>query len=485
MTEQQHDHKLDEEKKPPLKRPAKFPAPGGLPFDQTRKLIKAIEKQGQSRHSFDLLLFCINNPTDWGFEGSLKQRQVQLRWGKCKSRSIQAYVNYLHRLGIDPNEKTLKELDNKESGTMVKSNKISDNDTYTTDVADDVSPEEEQMYKDAYGRLYGEQDYAAGMAEQDDDRKPAPRNLNRTPVKGGESPAVFLGNDAHDAHDQQMGQVNASNFFASPSPARHNVAAAYAVPGVDLNGGDPPQHVFGRVSPLLSRIPPRPPQLPNDVLHPFVPTSWLVNQNGTVKHPWIIAVNHLSAERNRDFDIQYVEGIDQDELFTRNGFHLRRSVPCQDHHLWDASIPDDVFGESWRGRLISMRGPAQDFWIRDPERYHKDEKLSKINCAATKKAHSATMVAIEDSDDGSYWAHYRFAFHPSIKLDNQIFSKDETVIPTEYNPIKMKSNDSENDFGRDLLGMTIFWRIACKGGTKIATKGKKNAEAARNMFGDL
>ena len=68
-----------------------------------------------------------------------------------------------------------------------------------------------------------------------------------------------------------------------------------------------------------------------------------------------------------------------------------------------------------------------------------------------------------------------FACFPhGTKLDNQIFSDDEDVVPCETNPVQSKAGNNKNNIGKDILGMVLFWVIAVSGGTKIGkTKAKK------------
>jgi hypothetical protein len=204
-----------------------------------------------------------------------------------------------------------------------------------------------------------------------------------------------------------------------------------------------------------------------------VPVSWLVQQNGRLNSPWIIQVNLTNPEANRDFDVQFVPGIDTDKCFSRDGFFICRSIAAPDFKLWSASIPQG-YNPEYAKRIILFKGPSQDFWRRTTERFHG---TGKVDCTATKNAHSATEIAIEKNEERQT-AFYLMCFPPGVILENQIFSRDEEDVPTNKNP--MKSTAKQNMFEKDLRAMVLYWKIAVKGGVKI---GKQvSNERDKDMF---
>jgi hypothetical protein len=228
------------------------------------------------------------------------------------------------------------------------------------------------------------------------------------------------------------------------------------------------QHVFGETSPLIGQF--------ENTRDPStsVPTSWTVNQNGLLENPWILEVNIQRAEANRDFDIEHVQNIDQDDTYVRNGFHIRRMVAAEDHDDWTATIPTN-YEPQYAKRIILVKGPSRDYWQRCTHKYHQD---GHVRCEATKKAHSATEIAIEE-DPGRQWTYYLLVFPPSIQLYNLIFSRDEEVVPLGRNPMKSKAAD--NHFKKDMRAMVLFWKIAIKGGKKVG-KGSKKKTKADTLF---
>ena len=440
----------------------KKPAPGGLSAEKTKTLLEAFELSGETRESFDLWALCSANPTTLGAEGTVLRRQVQQRWAKCKGRSIRAYIAYLKKIGVTPGPKSLEEMNKKPAYPDKPA--FSDNASTAPSTSDEeiIVPDEEE--EDPYAMVGIGNPFANDNVDQleadfgqvslADDRKPAARaSVPSLPA----------------AQNQEAVRM----FHTPPRPVAH---AGGFNPGQQ-------QHRFRRLSPLVAQA------ARTNVAHAFVPTAWFVNQNGTVKNPWVIPIClDKMAERHREFDVQFVENINQDGFFTRSGFHIRRPVACPDMNDWEADIPTDDYDEMWRGRLIRFRGPAQDFWIRDTERYHAGiGRESKIKCDATFNAHSATEVAIEESKE--HWrasAYWIMVFPPGVQLENKIFSLDDNIVPVTKNPLKLKKDHPENLFNKEILAMTLFWRIALKGGKKIGGKQseKKKEAEAKSMFED-
>ncbi|KAL7571330.1 hypothetical protein ACA910_007648 [Epithemia clementina (nom. ined.)] len=161
------------------------------------------------------------------------------------------------------------------------------------------------------------------------------------------------------------------------------------------------QHVYGCTSPLFGTF------ANTTTPQAFVPASWFTQQDGTLSNPWIVQVDLLKPERNLAFDIQAVEGFDQDTFLSCNGFHIRKPVAAPDYDKWEAIILKN-YEHQWHGQLVLIKGPAQDFWICKCHRYHG---TGKIKCDATKKDHSATEIAIENSEDW-FWSYYLLVFPP-------------------------------------------------------------------------
>jgi len=195
-----------------------------------------------------------------------------------------------------------------------------------------------------------------------------------------------------------------------------------------------------------------------------------IRQDGTIEYPFIHIVNQEYPERNHGFDIVLVPEIEQ-RRHTRDAFHIRKTVSVQNSEDWEAFLPSARF-PTLADRAIMVRGPSQDFFIKDTARYHADKDI--IACAPTEKKHSATEQAIDD-DPSRKLEHTLLVFKKGIKLENHIFSDDAVYIDVEVNDMTAPyDNDGEVI---DVQGTTLFWRIAVAGGSKLASgkpkKGKK------------
>jgi hypothetical protein len=156
---------------------------------------------------------------------------------------------------------------------------------------------------------------------------------------------------------------------------------------------------------------------------------------------------------------------------TRDAFHIRKTVSVGNSEDWEAFLPSARF-PTLADRAIMVRGPSQDFFIKDTARYHANK--GNIACAPTEKKHSATEQAIED-DPSRKLEHTLLVFKKGIKLENHIFSDDAVFIDVEVNDMTAPyDNDGEVI---DVMATTLFWRIAIAGGSKLASgkpkKGKK------------
>jgi hypothetical protein len=123
-----------------------------------------------------------------------------------------------------------------------------------------------------------------------------------------------------------------------------------------------------------------------------------------------------------------------------------------------------------------FKGPSRPFWLRSFHRYHLDKK--KIDCEVTKKVHEKMDTAIE-GDPERHHQYHLVVFKPGTSLDNSVFSSNNSV-DRNINSMKMETKDEDNDFGMKIYGMSLWWRVAEAGGTRIRnTNGRVNA---RNLL---
>ena len=198
--------------------------------------------------------------------------------------------------------------------------------------------------------------------------------------------------------------------------------------------------------------------------------SWSSFQEGSLLHPFIVRVNDC-PKRNPPFKIQYVPDLSTGSGEFQ-GFDISMSCPVQDYKDWDAKTPPlQNFPPEFMHRLVLIKGPSLPFWLKDTDKYHASKKK---NCAATKKQHSTTQQAIADEEERKL-CYYLIVFSEARKLDNQIFGNG-IDLPIEINPITCKA--SENAFKKDLLGMTLSWKIGVAGsGKKVGPTTAKPSES--------
>jgi hypothetical protein len=455
---------------------------GGLSRFQTITLLQAFEASGESRFDFDLLGLCQNNEDIYGTKGSITRRQVQKRFDAIKQRNIKGYIRYLKTLDITPGSATKLEL--KES--KIRKKQPNKNQSHLCKKQPDkkqTSPCTKDpssfsscttMSDDDESVSSGGSDTSTASNSSDSDNS----NGSKTSLTSNTTNTTPAAAKGKKNTKKKKKKKNASELFASPASKSNckknkskRVPAAVIThpPDIIVSPAHPQQqHVFGVTSTLIGQLG------QNHTPQAFVPVEWLVNQNGSFRNPWIVQVNLQRPEANREFDIEHITGIDQDEIYSRNGFHIRRTVAAPDHDDWTATIPTH-YKTQYSKRVIMIKGPSRDYWQRATEKYHEN---GHVNCLATLKAHSATGIAIEEAP-ARQWSYQLLVFPPSVVLNNHIFSRDEEVLPIGRNP--MKSKAAENHFKKDMRAMVLFWKIATKGGKKVG-KGTKSKSSVASMF---
>jgi hypothetical protein len=427
---------------------------GGLSLYLTKSLIRSFEESGDTRQGFDLLGFCDNNTDIYGEKASPLRRQVQYRWNKVKGRSIKAYWTYLKRIQVQAGPVTTAQF---RHCKVLKKKKPRNMTTETISSITHSDSDEE----------YSDEDLDSIASD----------TLSRATKETASKPPRFIKKrTSRSAHDDDATATTAStstsNLFTTPPPKKTPPRQKKRTPSaVSASKQDvqEQQHVFGETSNLVGAV------AFTTTTQASIPNSYFTGADGSRNHPYTVAINTLHAERNGDFDVEFVNGMDQEGLYSRNGFHIRRTVAVPDHNYWEATIPQG-FPSRLSKRLILVRGPSQDYFQRSAYQYHETMKES---CNATKICHSATQLAIEE-DNERQWKYYLLVFPNDTILDNQVFSKDEHVVPLGKNPITLKSAAANNDFKKDLRAMVLYWRIAVKGGTKHGKQEQK--EEISKMF---
>jgi hypothetical protein len=380
----------------------------GIQRYHTKQLLQDLERSGIPRQEFDLLGLCNTAEQIYGFPGSDLRRQVQKRFCHIKKKSVYNYVKYLESFQVLPGRATREELTMKNVSSMTPPSFKKDDDyNYRDDEEEEESGESEEEEEEREEALSYE-------------TPPPARKTNSSPYK------------------QKL----------ASSSSRHSKTRS-------KNKQQQQQHVFGAASSLRSSL------AGSTSSAPF---SWSSYQNGTQKNPWIIMVDIEYPERNREFDIQFVENMKRGK-YERNGFHIRVTVAALDFKKYSATLPpQSQYPAEYKKRIIIVKGPSHNAWYKNYKLYHAAG--NKVNCTSTAKSHKQTTLKI-GKDLERQEVYWLLVFPSCIQLANQVFSDDEFVVPIGKNALINLA--AENISKQDLRQLTLFWKIAVEGGEQVDT----------------
>jgi hypothetical protein len=383
----------------------------------TKQLLQDFEASGESRDTFDLLALCNSNEATYSAKGSETRRLVQRRWNHIRGKSVEAYIKYLTRKQVIPGIATQADI-------VKYFDSLPPSPHQTAEMPNNKEEEEWMCSEDGSQR--------SRTPPPTSDRKAPPTNTAPS------TPYTSHGSDADASFPRHVGF---SPTLVVHTPPRATFSPAPSVPNT---------HVFGATSLMGAAA----------GGNAAGGLSWSTFQDGTKDNPWIVNVDGLHPERNREFDIDWVTKKKHRKWY-RDIFHIRMSCSPFDHKKFKAMIPTG-YPPEYKKRLVLVQGVSQCAWIKDTKKYHAGK--AGITCEATKASHSNTQIHIAN-DPNRELCWWLLVFSPHICLDNQILSPDEFKIPTQYNSITSLAN--ENQFNKDLRGMTIFWEIAVEGGKQI------------------
>ena len=198
-----------------------------------------------------------------------------------------------------------------------------------------------------------------------------------------------------------------------------------------------------------------------------------MREEGTKAYPWIISVDVHHPERNREFCVTPVQKMKRDG-WSRSGWHIRRSIPLEDHLLWEMTVPGPERNEynSFEERCVLIKGPSRDAWIRDSDYYHTQISDNATN---KKKFDQATMDAHKEAenmiegDDERKFCYWLLIWPTSYYLDNTIFSKDTHSV--HLNRVGLQVSKKKSQINETCHGLAIFWEISDKyGGMRLEKK---------------
>jgi hypothetical protein len=189
----------------------------------------------------------------------------------------------------------------------------------------------------------------------------------------------------------------------------------------------------------------------------------LANQWGTKECPYITFAEPNYPERNRHFDINPLEKLVHNN-YHHNGFEIRKLIAPQDFKVWKAFKPTQKefpMLAPLAGRVIMVQGPSRNYWHSSIKLYYE-----KMACPVTKESHETTDTAIK-ADANRQTLFYLIVFKPGIVLDNYIFSSNKTDVQLHQNALKMLAGHEENTSKKEILRISLWWRIAKAGRTRI------------------
>ena len=185
--------------------------------------------------------------------------------------------------------------------------------------------------------------------------------------------------------------------------------------------------------------------------------------DGSSDYPYIIIVDPEKSEANWGFEVSFVQQIEH-RNFARNIFHIRKVTGVPQDAEWDATIPFKKY-PTLANRAVLIRGPSQDYWHQDAERYHAEPF-----CDQTKKAHEALKTNLDANKDRLY-SNWLLVFPQGTQLENHVLSDDAVHVKKgsldlvgSYQFLDHDKNALEDV---EIYGMDVHWCIAVKGGEMI------------------
>jgi hypothetical protein len=405
-----------------------------LPESLTKQLLQDFETSGEDREDYNLLEYCERKKFLFGEAATLLRRQTQYRWNQAKQKSWKNYGKFLFKHSVLPGEKSSYYI------------RVANFDNMPPKRDKKSSLKEEK--KDAESAVDSDSDSTSPSKYQEPDQK--------MPAKSSENEVKWQGDPPNSPIP------DAVSFAGIGSPGLS--------PMVSQNYNNN-SHMFGRTSGLGGQ-PPLMPSLPSQETDPryLVPHIWLANMDGSSEWPWIVKVKPETPEKHLDgFCISYASDMKLGN-YEYEGFHVRKSTSIPDRKKWRGWIPATLPPE-FKHRAIAISGPAVDFWLSDATLYHKGK--FKVDCASTLKAHKKTQQALR-KDKSRQDQYYILIWEKGVKLDPSVFSQGSENVPTTSNPLKCPNNIAGNTSGRELLGMTVFWKIAAAGGQQVDSEETKD-----------
>lgn len=388
---------------------------------QIKALLHDVEAEDLDREDIVFKNICKRDAIQYGAAGSDLRRKYQKHWTYVKAMSIERYVEYLEEHGVPPSATSSNFL--RTRGT--EKNKEKEGEEVDSKIPSSAS----KVNKVNTSKVVNDDD--------DDDWK-----INEDDLDLDFEGLNLLDDDDNENFD--------GNVLKNKTPTTVKYSPHRGAPG-SLTP-------FGNESKMVGEL--------------------MATSNGTKDKPWIVIVNLGHPERNREFDIEFVQGM-KAGTHQYNGYHIRMAVDPNDVMRYKAHLP--IGSDINRGlrdilkRSVIVKGPSNPSWLRNSELYHK-----KSACDITKRAHKGTELEIsrDPKRKDQYWL---LIFPRSTVLDNQVFSGHPTDLKRNVVPMEIKG--SSNEFGKTIYGLAIYWVIAEKyGGRQIESDTDDEVDLTR-LFG--
>jgi hypothetical protein len=224
--------------------------------------------------------------------------------------------------------------------------------------------------------------------------------------------------------------------------------------------------------------------------------TMIENQDGTEQHPFIVFINLDFPERNREFVVNTVEVVKEEDGFAYQAYMIRTA--CSHHELeeFSAQVPEEHTFPLWKNRCVLVSGPSLPFWMTDPELFCDN---MGFNCSNTKQCLTVYNQSLVDDTD----RHYKFwmlVFPPHVHLNNKILASHYAAL--DQNSAKMdmvkasgiaKSKGNEiyvvgsteitsSNAKEEPAGTIAFWLIATKDGHKKLASSHKRTPIRKWRF---
>jgi hypothetical protein len=418
-----------------------------LPDYLVKQLLQDVEKSGETLEDFKFLLLCDKLPQNYGGKGTPLRRKFQKKYSRLKekkAKSFEAYLQVLAGHSVPPGiatqlqqqqvrhqqQQALKQQEALQKQRLLKQEALQQQQ--------EALKQQQQALLKATPQVImsADDDLAASFEHLSMGHRSttAPPSAAHTPVRSAVSSSVYT-------------PSNRPPFASTPTTIYTPDQSTSRAPSFDAVSTMPLPPTY---TPYYATL--------------YASIESAKTQHGTKGCPYVIAVDLTHPERNQGmFYIEKVPGVDQ-KGYTRTALNIRVNVPVCDIDHWEATIPNG-YPDDLAQRLVLIKGPSQNFWFSNTDRYH-----TKLTCAVTKHAHKATDLEIQE-DPSRQHAYWLLVFPEGTHLDNGIFSSDGNNVDARWND--MASDEKSNIAGKLLYGMAIYWNIGVTGGRRIAVTNAK------------